>query len=119
HGRKEWNVGPKPEPFAGEETIGDFILAIENFVGVDEAGIFFQELFVFLERAFVQAVCFVALADDVLGLRRVVRKGPNLDRAPGGFEGGAVILFIESVLGDDQLILGAGALPIASAADRF
>src|SRR5439155_10982602 len=49
HRGKQRNITPKPEPFAAEVTIGDFKLAMKNFLVIGDFGEFFDELLIFFK----------------------------------------------------------------------
>jgi hypothetical protein len=48
-------VTPDSEPFAAEETVGDFILPPEHFFIAAAARIFFDDVLVGFERGFILA----------------------------------------------------------------
>ena len=66
---------------------------------------FLQERLVFLESFFIVALSLQTTASEILPLGSIIGERPNPDHATSGLERQAVILLVESGLGDIKLIL--------------
>ena len=119
HRGEEGDVTEQFKPLAVQEADGDGELAALHLVRVGRLGIFIQHGLVGVEGLFVLFFGLVTTAYEILGLRRIIGQGPDLDDALGRFQGQFVLFFIESLLGDGQLVFGPLLAPIALCAGRF
>ena len=80
------------EPFPGQVEVGDLELALEDILGVREFGVLLHQCLVGSKRLLGLSLGLVTATEQVLGLGRIIRQRPDLDRAAGSLDGEAKIL---------------------------